>query len=90
MKKCDETIKCFFTKGKSKAFRNTCNKSNKLTHGFAYQCCYCSKLFAWPHKHKRHMEHCSGIPGVIYNFNNQNLVSFEDNLGYKGDLPFLA
>ena len=36
------------------------------------------------------MERCSGVPGIIYNFNNQNLVSFEDNFGYKADLPVVA
>ena len=33
---------------------------------------------------------CSGVPGIIYNFNNQNLVSFEDDFGYKGDLPVVV
>ena len=32
------------------------------------------------------MEHCSGVTGIIYNFNNQNLVSSEDNVGQRGDL----
>ena len=36
------------------------------------------------------MEHCSGVSGIVYDFNNQNLVTFEDNLGYKGDLPVVA
>ena len=36
------------------------------------------------------MEHCSDVPGIIYNFNNQDLVSFEDNFVYKGDLPVVA
>ena len=36
------------------------------------------------------MKYCSGVPGIIYNFNNQNLVSFEDNSGYKCDLPVVA
>ena len=36
------------------------------------------------------MEHCSGVPGIVYSFNNQNLVTFEDNLGYKGDLPVVV
>ena len=36
------------------------------------------------------MEHCFGVPGIVYNFNNQNLVTFEDNLGYKSDLPVVA
>ena len=34
------------------------------------------------------MSVCSGKPGVVYNFCTQNLVSFEDNFGSKGDLPF--
>ena len=38
---------------------------------------------------KRHMENCSGVPGVIYNFNTQSLISFEDNFHAKGDLPFV-
>ena len=33
---------------------------------------------------------CLGIPGVVYNFTNQNIVSFEDNIGSKGDLPLVA
>ena len=36
------------------------------------------------------MEHCSGVPWIIYNFNNQNLLSFDDNFGYKGDLAIVA
>ena len=33
------------------------------------------------------MENCSGVPAVIYNFHTQSLISFEDNLHAKGDLP---
>ena len=36
------------------------------------------------------MEHSCGVPHIVYGFNNQNLVTFEDNLGYKGDLPVIA
>ena len=31
-----------------------------------------------------------GIPGFMHNFTNQNLVSFEGNIGNKGDLPLIA
>ena len=34
------------------------------------------------------MKNCSGKPGIIYSFNNQSLVSYEDNFNSKGDLPF--
>ena len=56
---------------------------------FVYKCYYCRKFFARADKHKRHIENCSGIPGTVYNFNNQNLVTFEENLKYKGDLPMV-
>ena len=29
------------------------------------------------------------VPGVIYNFNTKNLISFQDNFNAKGDLPFV-
>ena len=35
---------------------------------------------------KKRMESCSGVPGIVYNFNSKNLVKFEDNFGAKGDL----
>ena len=35
------------------------------------------------------MANCSGRPGVVYNFNNRNLISYEDNFRAKGDFPFV-
>ena len=35
------------------------------------------------------MENYSGVPGVIYSFNTQSLLSFEDNFHAKSDLPFV-
>ena len=39
---------------------------------------------------ERHIKCCSGKPGIVYNFNIQNIVTFEDNLKYIGDVPFSA
>ena len=36
------------------------------------------------------MENCSGKPGVVYNFNNQCLISYQDNFHAKGDVPFVV
>ena len=47
------------------------------------------KNFLRQERQKRHMENCSGVSGVIYNFNTQSLLSFEDNFHAKGDLPFV-
>ena len=35
----------------------------------------------------KNIDSCSGIPGILYNFHNQNLITFKDNLKNKGDLP---
>ena len=40
-------------------------------------------------RHKRHIENFAGVPGVIYNFNTKNLISFQVNFNAKGDLPFV-
>ena len=32
-------------------------------------------------------KNCSGVPRIIYNFNNKNLITFEDNFKSKGDVP---
>ena len=61
-------------------------RCQKLSHGFAFECYYCGKFFARADKQKRHIESCSGVPGIIYNFNNKNLITFEDNFKSKGDM----
>ena len=38
---------------------------------------------------KKHRKSCSGIPGAIYNFNTKRLISFQDNVNSKGDIPFV-
>ena len=55
-----------------------------------YQCYYCNKFFIREDRQKMHRRNCSGIPGVIYNFNNQNLISYQDNFNAKGDVPFVV
>ena len=47
------------------------------------------KLFLKKDRHKKHIENCAGVPGVVYNFNTKNLIRFQDNLNAKGDLPFV-
>ena len=85
---------CYTTTDISKTYRSSCSQEEKdkekIVHGFAYECYYCKKYFARPDEHKRHIEICAGIPGIVYNFNNQNLVTFEENLEYKGDLPIVV
>ena len=55
-----------------------------------YECYYCNKFFIRADRQEIHSKNCSGIPGVIYNFNNQDLISYQDNFNAKGDVPFVV
>ena len=37
---------------------------------------------------KKHLEVCAAKEGITYSFNNGNIISFQDNFRYQGDLPF--
>ena len=70
---------CYFTPDISKAY-NLYNTGDKIKQQYCtYQCYYCNKFFTREERQKRHTESCSGVPGVIYNFNTKTLISFQDN-----------
>ena len=46
-------------------------------------------LFLKKDRHKRHIENCAGVRGVVYNFNAKSLIRFQDKFHAKGDLPFV-
>ena len=60
----------------------------RVSHGYTFECYYCGKFFARANRQKRYIESCSAVPGVVYNFNNQKLVTFEDNFMSKDNLLF--
>ena len=82
---------CYFYDDISKAYSSLHSKGKKgmsRAHK-CYQYYYCNKSFILETGRKRHMENCSGRPGVVYNFNNQNLIRFQYNFHTKGDVPFI-
>ena len=81
-------ILCFTTNDISKAYCAIISQKGKITRsGNACECFYCFCYFLRQDRWKKHINICTGIPGIVYNFNNQNLVTYEDNLKYKGDIP---
>ena len=54
------------------------------------QCYFCSKYFGRKDRFDRHFENCTSHPGYVYNLNTQNLLTFEENLKYKGNIPLVA
>ena len=65
---------------------STYNQGDKIKHFCVFQWYYCNNFYARKHRFEQHTETYSGIPGVVYGFNNKNLISFEDNIVCKGDL----
>ena len=55
-----------------------------------YEYYYCSNFFAWKRDFDKHIKICSGKPGVVYDFNIQNVVTFEDNIKYQDDINLCA
>ena len=95
MKKWNDVIDCYFPIDLASACRAEWSTGKSLRHPRAYQCycyCYCyyCSYYIQKTRDQKHIEKCSGIPGVAYNFTNQNLVSFQESIGNKGDLPLVA
>ena len=83
---------CYFSKDISEAYSSLHSEGKKgLSRAHkVYQCFYCNKCFVAEPRQKRHMENCSGKPGVVYNFNNQRLISYQNYFRTKGDVPFVV
>ena len=63
IKSPEKEVLCFSTNDISKSYRNSCGgTSDKVSHGFAFECCYCGKFFARADKQKRHIENCISVP----------------------------
>ena len=71
-------------------YRSTFNKGEKIERGNPYQCYFCSNYFAVKDRFNSHIKNCSGLPGIVYDFNLQNVVSFEETIKYKGEIPLTA
>ena len=84
----DEIIKCFFSTDIRFAYVGKIPDSDKEITNRPFECYYCQKFFAKKNVFERHIKSCSGKPGIVYNFNIQNIVTFEGNIKYQGDLPF--
>ena len=89
VKKWGDNIDCYRSINLATAYRAEWSTCKSVRHSRAYQC-YCNLYYIQKTRYQKHIERCSGIPGVVYNLTNQNLVTFEDNIGSKGDLPLVA
>ena len=89
VRKQDEVIKCYFAKDLRYAYRSIYQKIKKdFIANTLYECYYCNEFWVVKNKYEKHLRICGKKPGVIYDFTLKNIVTFEENLKYSGDLPF--
>ena len=70
---------------KKQALQNIVRLLNAITVLVTFFIQYIKK-----NKCKKSFKDFSGIPSILYNFNTQNLLSFKNNLKYKGDFSFVV
>ena len=88
MKNKDDIINCYLTDHLYFAFRPHCSKGKKIESEIARQYFFCSNYFSGANKFKANIKCCSKIDGMVYKFENKNIVSFQGNFKYMGNLPF--
>ena len=69
-------------------YRTTYSDHGKISHGKSYECYHCSKFYVQKGRCKRHVENCLVIPGITYSFENENLITFEENYCFRHNIPF--
>ena len=91
----DESVPvlCFFTYKIYLAYRSYIGQMSNgmecIRHTTVRQCHYCENYFAKTERNiKKHLEVCPGKEGITYSFDNGNIISFQDNFRYQGDLLF--
>ena len=89
IKKENDVIKSYFTDDLKNAYRALYLKSSQLTAANTlYECFYCNEFWSGKSRYEKHLRTCRKKPGVVYDFNLKNIVTFEDNFKYRGNVPF--
>ena len=89
VKKQDEIVVCYFSKDLRHAYRSMYTKTQRIfPANTLIECYYCNEFWVVKSKYQKHLRNCGKKPGVIYNFNVKNVVTFEEYFKYIGDLPF--
>ena len=65
------------------------NGVEKISNRTVKQCHYCDNFFAkTDEKMNQHISVCSAKQGITYSFDNAQIIDYQDNYKYMGDLPF--
>ena len=93
VKKRHAILNCFFTDKLHLAYKALYNETvewDKLRSAYAFQCYFCGKFWTRQKRLDMHMRNCTGKPGFVYNFQTRNLLTYEENVKLKRDVPLTA
>ena len=62
---------------KALAYRTSYSYHCKNSQGKCYECYHCSKFYFQKERFYRHVKNCSGISGITYLFDKENLIHFK-------------
>ena len=83
-------IDCYFTDRLHLAFKALYNETTDMKtikSCCAFECYFCGRFFIRQQRRDLHLKHCVGQPGFVYNFQTRNLLTYEENLKFKRDVP---
>ena len=86
-------IPWFFTNQIHLAYRSYIGRFDKGTehicNRIVWQCHYCENFFAKNDENmKKHLTICAAREGITHSFDNGQIITFQDNFKYLGDVPF--
>ena len=81
-------MNCYFSEKLNAAFRIMKVQKSNIVH--LGNVVIAQNNYGRKDKFDRHFENCTSHPGCVYNFNKQCLLTFEENLKYKKDIPLAA
>ena len=86
-------VLCYFTDKVHLAYRSYIGSyvkgGEEVGHPTVMQCPYCENSFAKNEKNmKKRVQVCAVKEGITYCFDNGEIISFQDNFKYLGDIPF--
>ena len=91
----DETIPapCYFTSQIHLAYRSYVGHFDKgkvlVSNRTVHQRCYCQNFFVKSKERmEKHLSICSAKEGITYAFDNGQILNYQNNFKYLGDLPF--
>ena len=81
-------MNCYFSEKLNLGYcgKFTEGDDTKIRYCSAGKCYFCSSFYRRKDKFERHIKNCTGQPGIVYNFNIQNFITFEIDLRYKGNI----